>query len=105
MNPELKAFLLEIGTCALVGAVVGMLIRWLRPDWSRQFVKFSLNRQWKLFAFGALFFGAGGVLLWYDGNTYYALLCVAMCVLELVALFLYGFKTMTPEMEAKIDRS
>src|SRR5690606_36530543 len=105
MDAELYRFLTEIGMWMAIGAIVGLALRMLRPAWCRHWTKFVLNRQWKLFALGAIFFGAGTVFAWLDGNLYFAVLGSLLCVLEIVAMFRYGFKTLTPEMEERIDAS
>lgn len=105
MNMELQDLLMEVGIAMVIGLVVGIAIRFARPEWSRRWTKFALNRQWKLFTLGALFFGSGAVFLWHEGRVYHAMLSLAMCALELVALTLYGFKPLTPEMERKIDQA
>ena len=105
MDAELRMFLLELGVGVLFGTLVGLSVRKLRPDWQRRWQKFVLNRQWKLFTFGAILFGTGTVVAWLDGNIPYAVLNALLFLLEIFALFRYGFKSLTPEMEQMIDAS
>lgn len=105
MDTELRSFLVELGMWMAIGAIVGLALRMLRPAWCRRWTKFVLNRQWKLFALGAILFGTGTVFAWLDGNIYYAALSALLCVFEIVALFRYGFRSLTPEMEEMIDAS
>ncbi|MGE4001522.1 MAG: hypothetical protein AB7I48_15020 [Planctomycetaceae bacterium] len=105
MDPELKDFLLLLLVSLLIGEMVGLAVLWLRPKWTKTWTKFCLNGQWKLFALGMLFFGLGAVWCWMDGKVYFAGLNLAMCLLELAALVLYGFKPLTPEMERQIDEA
>jgi hypothetical protein len=105
MDTELLIFLLQLGIGVLFGTLVGLSVQKLRPNWQRRWQKFVLNRQWKLFAFGAILFGTGAVVAWLDGNIPYAVLNSLLFLLELFALFRYGFKSLTPEMEQMIDTS
>jgi hypothetical protein len=105
MDAELRMFLLELGIGVLFGTLVGLSVRRLRPDWQRRWQKFVLNRQWKLFTFGAILFGSGTVVAWLDGNIPYAVLSALLFLFEIFALFRYGFKALTPEMEQMIDVS
>lgn len=105
MDPELRELLLKVGVYTLIGMVIGLLVRRLRPAWARRWQKFCLNRQWKLFGLAALMFGAGAVILWHDGQVYEAVLSAMMCLLEIVALWRHGFQSLTPEMEEMIDAS
>jgi ABC-type uncharacterized transport system permease subunit len=105
MDTELRELLLRLGLYMLIGMVIGLTVRRLRPAWARRWQKFCLNRQWKLFMLAAIMFGAGAVILWMDGQIYHAVLSGALCVLEIVAMFRHGFKSLTPEMERQIDAS
>jgi hypothetical protein len=105
MDTELRELLLKLGAYMLIGTVIGLLVRRLRPTWARRWTKFCLNRQWKLFTLAAIMFGAGAVILWRDGQIYQAILSAALFLLEIVALWRYGFQSLTPEMEEQIDAS
>jgi hypothetical protein len=105
MNEELRSFLLEIGLWMLVGSVLGLVIRLAKPQWGRRWTKFVLNGQWKLFLFGAIFFGGGAIAMWHSEQPYHAGTSAALCILEIVALIRYGFTPLTPEMERQIDAS
>lgn len=104
MNEELRTLLTTVAVGTLIGTAVGVTIRWAQPNWARGWKKFVLNRQWKLFAFGTLLFGTAAILQWHEGRLYYATASLAMCILEIAALFRYGFKSLSPEMEQQIDQ-
>ena len=103
MNEELHTLLTNVAIGALIGTVVGVVMRYVKPEWARRWQKFVLNRQWKLFTAAAILFGVGAIILWHEGQVYTATTSTLLCILELVALVKYGFKPLTPEMERMID--
>ena len=104
MSEDLISLMKEVGTGVVIGTVIGVLLR-QRPDWCRSWAKFVLNGQWKLFALGAVLFGGGAISFWWAEMNAHAIASGLMCLLELYAMFRYGFARLTPEMERHIDAS
>lgn len=105
MDSELREFLWVLLISLLAGSLAGLVVGWLRPNWSKAWMKFCLNGQWKLFTLGMLFFGSGAIWCWIEGSVYFAGLNLVMCLLELVALLRYGFKPLTPGLARQIDEA
>jgi len=105
MSDELRTLLLIVAVSLPAGLVVGIALRKFFPDGCKWYAKFCLNRQWKLFAFGALFFGVMGTGSFLLSRPYFGIFFMAFCLFELYGLFAYGFKTLTPEQEKQIDES
>ncbi len=102
MGNDLRMLLVEIGVGLAIGLVVGFALR-RKPEWCRSWTKFVLDGQWKVFAAGAALFGGAAVWCWLSGMRSHAIASAVMCLVEVFALFWYGFKRLTPEMERKID--
>jgi hypothetical protein len=75
------------------------------PDWCKQYAKRCLNRQWKLFALGVLFFGVTGTISFFMSYPYFGVFFLVFCLFEIYGLFTYGFKKLTPEQEKQINES
>lgn len=105
MSDELRALLLILAVSVAVGLAAGIALRKLRPEWCKTYAKFSLNRQWKLFAFGTVLFAVLGVLSFAQGRPYFGAFFVTFCGLELYAILRFGFKPLPPEMEKRINDS
>lgn len=105
MSEELRSFLVGLIILGVVGLAIGIAIRKFWPESAKRYMKFSLNRQWKLFAFGALLFTIFGVYSFAQGRPHYGILFVILCCLELYCFFRYGFKSLSPEMEKRINAS
>jgi len=105
MANEHIILLLIIGIGAITGLVVGISVRKLFPDVCKQYAKRTLNKQWKLFAFGVLFFGIMGIISFLMGYLYFGVFFMLFCLFELYGVFAYGFKSLTPEQEKQIDES
>jgi hypothetical protein len=105
VDPQLIDFLVSLGTWIAVGAALGWAVSYFQPQRAKSWTKFCLNGQWKLFAIAAVIFGAGAITLWMDGQIYMAGLCIALCLLELLAMTFHGFKPLSPEMKRQIDEA
>ena len=104
MSEDLISLMKEVGMGVVIGTVIGVLLR-RRLDWCRSWTRFVLDGQWKLFAFGAVLFGSGAIGFWWAEMNAHAIASGLMCILELFAMFRYGFTRLTPEMESQIDAS
>jgi len=105
MSDDLRALLLILAVAVPVGLAAGIALRKLRPEWCKRYAKFSLNRRWKLFAFGTILFAVLGVLSFAQGRPYFGACLVSFSGLELYALFRFGFKPLPPDMEKRINDS
>lgn len=105
MSDELRALLLILAISVAVGLAGGIALRKLRPQWCKRVAKFSLNKQWKLFAFGTVLFAVLGVLSFAEGRPYFGAFFVAFSGFEIYAFFRFGFKPLLPEMEKRINDS
>ena len=105
MSDELRTLLRILAVSLPAGLVIGIASCKLFPAWCKRYVKFCHNRQWKLFAVAALFFGVLGIVSFLHSSPYFAVFFLAFCLFELYGLFAFGFKTLTPEQEKQIDES
>lgn len=105
MNDELRTLLMILAVSLPIGLAVGVMIRKFRPDLTKSWAKFCLNGQWKLFAAAAVMFGVFAGVSFAQSQPYIGTLLAAFCVLELFALFSFGFKKLSPDMEKRIDES
>lgn len=103
MNPELKKLLILLAIGASIGSVIGLAVRKNKPEWCRGFIKFSYNRNWKLFLTALIVLTAMAVISFSQGRPYFGALFAVFAVLEGYALLRYGFRPISPEMEAKMD--
>jgi hypothetical protein len=105
VSEELRFLLLILAVCVPVGLAIGIVLRKFKPRWCKSYAKACLNRKWWLFALGVVLFATLSVTQFLIGRTSFAVFFLLFAILELFALFAYGFKRLTPEMEKRIDES
>jgi hypothetical protein len=77
-----------VGSGAVVGAVAGVAIRRLRPEWCRYSLKIVDHpKSWWVFLVGFLFFGFLAYSFFSEGNVPAATFAVVLSVVELACLF------------------
>ncbi|MBT7317832.1 MAG: hypothetical protein HN844_01285 [Planctomycetes bacterium] len=105
MNEELRTLLILVSISLPVGLILGLISRKKFPESCKRYTKYSLDRKWPIFAFGALLFGALAVLSFLTGRVYFGWFFVAFACFELWVFFAHGFKSLSEEMEKRIDES
>lgn len=105
MSPELKQLCIIVAVSAPVGLAVGLLLRKKKPDWCKSYAKSCLDRKWRLFLAGLILFIGLSVASFVGDRPYFGLFFLAFALLEAFCLAKYGFRPLTPELEAKIDAS
>ena len=105
MSEELNQLLYILLFAVPFGLIVGLFLRKFYPKQCKSYIKFSLNKQWKLFLFGAFICLALSITSFWISRPYLGIFFILFMVLELYVLFVYGFKDLTPEQEEKIDSS
>jgi len=99
MTDELKTLLMILAVSLPVGILTGILLRKLAPDSCNRYARFSRNRQWPLFTLAAILFAVAAAGSFLIGKPYFGAFFTTFCLLELFALFAFGFKRLTPEEE------
>ena len=103
MSEHLRDLLWVVGIGLVVGTVMGVAVRRLRPNWCRSYAKFVQHKKWWLFLLGFVMFGFMACASWREGNLPWGLYFAVFSLAELVCFFWFGFKPLTPEMSKKID--
>jgi len=105
MSDEFKTLLLELAISLPAGLIIAIILLKLFPSGCKRYIKFCSNRRWKLFASSAVLFGVLGAESFLQNHPYFGVFFLVFCVFELFCLFAFGFKTLTPEEEKRIDES
>lgn len=100
MPDELRTVLMLVGISVPIGAAVGLLVRFFLPGVTDRWGRLVLQAGWKIYAFGAVMFGIWTAGCMVSNRPYFATLFAAFFLLEVVCLFLYGFKREEPKAQA-----
>lgn len=101
MNQDLIDLLNNI----LIGVPVGLLLRKQFPSAGKRFAKWSLDKRWALFLFGALFQAGFSAMAFSTGKPFYGWFSIGFCLLTIWALFTYGLTPISKEQTERIDHS
>ncbi len=88
-----------------VGIIAGVALRKLKPEWCKNYAKFSMHRKWWLFLLGFVLFVVMAYRSFASDDIPYGIYFSLFALFELVVVFKYGFKPLTPEMREKIEKS
>jgi hypothetical protein len=105
MNPELKQLLIISAICIPVGLLAAIIVRKSAPNFCKNYAKSCVDKKWWLFLFGLLFFLGLSVMAFATSRPYHGCLFIAFALLQLYSLLKFGFRPISPEMEAAIDAS
>ena len=103
MSPELKQLCILVALSLPVGLAVGLLLRKKKPNWCKNYTKSCLDRKWWLFLGGLILFIGLSAASFVSDRPYFGIFFLVFALLVAFCLVKYGFQSLSPELEAKID--